>query len=297
MAKHLFLTGEKGVGKSTLLKKLLPSCEIGGFFTVKTNKIYGRPSVHLLKHGQQPNEDNFLFFCGERHAADVTDRFEHLGCAALATPAPILVMDELGPAECDAIAFQSAVRQTLDGDTPIIGVLQRCDAPFLQEIANHPQVRVVTVTRENRDDLAYRLRHWAVEGTDSYGAVVIENTSDGPMVLMVQSRKGWSFPKGHAEPGESAEEAAIREIREETGIRTAVDTSFARTVPSALPGDRRCVTFFLGNSLDGIKAPVAAEVPAAAWFPVSHAAEQIVFPADRAAFLEALSAWKEKKNH
>ena len=42
-------------------------------------------------------------------------------------------------------------------------------------------------------------------------------------VLLIQRAKGgfkglWSLPGGHIEPGESAKAAAVREVREETGV-------------------------------------------------------------------------------
>lgn len=39
-------------------------------------------------------------------------------------------------------------------------------------------------------------------------------------ILLISTRDGrrWQLPKGHIEPGESSEQAAIREIREETGV-------------------------------------------------------------------------------
>lgn len=42
-------------------------------------------------------------------------------------------------------------------------------------------------------------------------------------VLLLRDRMGfWVFPKGHPEPGESLEEAAVREVWEETGVRAEV---------------------------------------------------------------------------
>lgn len=45
---------------------------------------------------------------------------------------------------------------------------------------------------------------------------VVEN-SDGAILMMFR-RGWWDLPKGHVEPGESREEAALREVAEETGL-------------------------------------------------------------------------------
>lgn len=52
----------------------------------------------------------------------------------------------------------------------------------------------------------------------SCGAVVVRETDDGWMTLMLRAYKNWDFPKGLREEGETSLEAAIREIGEETGI-------------------------------------------------------------------------------
>ena len=51
------------------------------------------------------------------------------------------------------------------------------------------------------------------------GVVYYDAGGDGPVYLLMSNRKGyWEFPKGHVDPGETEEEAAIREVREETGL-------------------------------------------------------------------------------
>ena len=127
--------------------------------------------------------------------------------------------------------------------------------------------------------------------TPSYGAIIIEETPAGRSVLMVGGFHGWSFPKGHQEEGEIPEETARREVLEETGIKAVIDTSFSGTVDSALPGDRRTVTFFLGTSPDGLVEPVAQleEVGRARWIPVERAIGEIAYEPDRRVFMDALS--------
>lgn len=158
---HLFLTGRKGVGKSTLVRKLLATYQgrLGGFFTVKTQCVVpGQTTVHLLRadRNEIPSRENLLFCCGRRDQS-AAGRFDVLGCAALAIPSPELwVMDELGPHEEQAADFCRVVEAILDGPVPVIGVLQQADAAFLRRVAAHPRVQVVEVTEENRDDLARR---------------------------------------------------------------------------------------------------------------------------------------------
>ncbi len=152
--EHLFFTGRKGVGKSTLVRAAIEGKRIGGFFTRRVEGVLERPSVHLLRAGtaDAPSAENLLFCCGG--GADI-QRFEQLGCGALADTegCDVLVMDELGPHEAQAAAFQQAVLRALDGAVPIIGVLQQAESAFLRQIAAHPNVRVITVTEENRDAL------------------------------------------------------------------------------------------------------------------------------------------------
>jgi bis(5'-nucleosidyl)-tetraphosphatase len=50
------------------------------------------------------------------------------------------------------------------------------------------------------------------------GVVVVRETADGPRVLLLRAYRNWDLPKGRLEPGETPLEAALREVREETGL-------------------------------------------------------------------------------
>jgi 8-oxo-dGTP pyrophosphatase MutT (NUDIX family) len=53
----------------------------------------------------------------------------------------------------------------------------------------------------------------------SAGGVVYRLEGGNPLFLLIRdSYQNWGFPKGHVEAGEQAEDAALREVREETGI-------------------------------------------------------------------------------
>ena len=136
MTKHLFLTGVKGVGKSTLVQTLLGQYHgtLGGFYTKRiTGVIPGVYSVHLLPadRPEPPSADNLLFCCGSAGRQAAAANFDRLGCAALARSAGagLLVMDELGPHEAEARAFRAMVLAAVEGETPILGVLQQADSP------------------------------------------------------------------------------------------------------------------------------------------------------------------------
>jgi 8-oxo-dGTP pyrophosphatase MutT (NUDIX family) len=53
----------------------------------------------------------------------------------------------------------------------------------------------------------------------SAGGIVVRLVDGRPRVLLIRdSYRNWGFPKGHLEEGETAADAALREVREETGL-------------------------------------------------------------------------------
>ena len=160
--KHLFLTGPKQIGKSTVLGKLLEDrdVQLGGFRT-KRIRVEGGADIYMLpptgEDGYIP--ENILF--RRRRGQLVLDPadFDRLGSAMLekSKGADLLLMDELGPTEAEAYGFQQAVQAALDGNTPVYGVLQLADSPFLEAVAAREDVCVVTVTEENRNTLPRQL--------------------------------------------------------------------------------------------------------------------------------------------
>lgn len=116
---------------------------------------------------------------------------------------------------------------------------------------------------------------------NSCGAVVFAQGGDELFVLMVRHSPGWSFPKGHMEPGETEEQTAVRETFEETGISIRILSPQSCRVPSVYAHERREIIFFLAESLTGRQTPRVQEVLDAAWVPVEQASEHISYAPDR----------------
>ncbi len=55
---------------------------------------------------------------------------------------------------------------------------------------------------------------------ESFGIIPLSEEKDGWRIFLILHAKGnhWSFPKGHAHEGELPEQAAIRELKEETNL-------------------------------------------------------------------------------
>ena len=53
----------------------------------------------------------------------------------------------------------------------------------------------------------------------SCGAVIVRQTDEGVVTLMLRAWHNWDFPKGLQEAGEEPQETAIREVGEETGVK------------------------------------------------------------------------------
>lgn len=128
----------------------------------------------------------------------------------------------------------------------------------------------------------------------SAGGVVVRRFRGRPFIAVVTTHKGAiALPKGHPDRDESAAEAAVREVREEAGLRVEVVEKLDDIrYWYAVKGERRfkIVRFFLLRYLSGSVRDHDQEVVSAAWMPLHEAPERLTYPGERQVAARALEA-------
>ncbi len=120
----------------------------------------------------------------------------------------------------------------------------------------------------------------------SYGIIPVRYVKKGWEVLLVQHGKGhWSFPKGHPDPGEAPQEAARRELEEETGLQVSrffdlpeLEERYQFRYQEDLVHKR--VIYFLAEVSGEVKIQ-EEEITDFRWCHLEEAAERATFPASK----------------
>ena len=127
----------------------------------------------------------------------------------------------------------------------------------------------------------------------SSGGLVIRNLSGRPHLAVVRVRDQiLALPKGHPDQGESAQEAALREVREETGLEaTPVEKLGDIRYWYARDGDRvlKIVSFFLFRYRSGRLEDHDHEVEEALWIPLEEAPGRLAYRGEKDMAKTALS--------
>jgi nucleoside-triphosphatase len=167
---HIFLTGEIQVGKSTVIAKTISLLNktCGGFRTYFGPNRESSDRILYMNSATEPmiySEGNAIvrFSAGQPPQA-LTKRFDTYGVELIRsarTNSNLILMDECGNLESNAFVFQKEIIDTLDGNTPVLGVIKLAGRSWTDRIRNHPQVKLIIVTKENRNILppilAYQL--------------------------------------------------------------------------------------------------------------------------------------------
>jgi len=129
----------------------------------------------------------------------------------------------------------------------------------------------------------------------SYGVVPLKREGNEWKTLIIMHTKGgfWAFPKGHAENNESSEQAAKRELKEETGLEVVAflsDKTLSETYSFYRNKQKihKKVIYFLAE-VTGDVVLQTSEVYASRWVNLADAEEEITYKESKSICRQALS--------
>ncbi|MCB9139596.1 MAG: NUDIX hydrolase [Caldilineaceae bacterium] len=135
----------------------------------------------------------------------------------------------------------------------------------------------------------------------SGGVAFRRSAPDEPVEIALISTRGgtrWQLPKGSCEPGETLVETAVREVEEETGLRTE-PVIFLKTVTfwywDTYRKDppvrvRKMVDFYLLRVEGGRLSDASHEVDDVAWFSLEEAQSTLTYETERQVLSAAVEA-------
>ena len=125
----------------------------------------------------------------------------------------------------------------------------------------------------------------------SAGGLVIDSTKTKGLLIGRRDHKDttgtrilWSLPKGHIEEGETPEQAAIREVAEETGITSEIERSLGVIDFWFMAGGKRIhktVHHFQFKEVGGLLAAQESEVDEVGWFPLPEIIKLLAYPDEK----------------
>lgn len=150
-------------------------------------------------------------------------------------------------------------------------------APF-GEIFYEPELRELLYGLKN-----VKLKELTCLYEKSCGALVFNRTKQNIKLLLIKNNNGryWSFPKGHIEKGETEQQTALREIKEETGLDVTLIKGFKEISEYCPFGKiRKRVVFFLAQAFTGNVVIQEEEIDSYIWADIQQAKKLCAYEND-----------------
>ncbi len=171
------------------------------------------------------------------------------------------------------------------------GVAKASDNDSDAKVTASPPASKTSNRRRSRTQRGVPERLRTVHETSAGGLVIdgIDGPRDAQMAALIgridrRGRMLWSLPKGHIELGETAEQTAIREVAEETGIQGSVLAALGRIDYWFVTEGRRVhktVHHYLMRFSGGELSDEDLEVAEVAWVPMRELPSRLAYADER----------------
>ncbi len=132
----------------------------------------------------------------------------------------------------------------------------------------------------------------------SSGGVIFRNANGDFEVALVSRRNIWCLPKGLIEANETAEEAALREVQEETGLKGEIVSKIGEVSYSFFRKQRyfKTVHFYLLRFVGGSMEAHDSEMERVKWFPIADAIKVLTYVNEKKIMNKASEILKNLSN-
>jgi nucleoside-triphosphatase len=168
MKRALLLTGQPGTGKTALIKEALARTKVkgGGFYTEELRTGGIRQGFRIVtldgREAILAHVDISSPYQISKYRVDI-DSLNRVGVSALRQAlkeSDLVVIDEIGKMELLSPQFKEAVTQAINSGKKLLGTIMLNPHPFADEIKRHPEVEVLSVTRDNRPEVMKKVLDW-----------------------------------------------------------------------------------------------------------------------------------------
>lgn len=171
MSLVYLLTGKPGTGKTSLIKEVAASLKgrVGGFYTEEIRSAGTRLGFKLVTlDGQETILAHVNIHSPHRvskYGVDIAalDRTGVVALRRALEQSELIVIDEIGKMELFSESFRQAVLELIDSGKKVLGTIMLSPHPWADEIKHHPRVKVIELTRDNRQKVLAEAREWLRE--------------------------------------------------------------------------------------------------------------------------------------